>query len=179
MVGFVLMITYVVVDTGYLLELFRIPKRFNEADADEIKRRFQVAQTQGNKLYIPIPVLFELANHIAHVDNGYERIQLANKFSETVKRGINPEITHLNIIPCEVFAVASELSNNLDAFVQRFAEEFVQQGLGFTDSAVLLEAKSLKNNDKNKLVHIWTTDEPLKPYEPDAEPDPFIGSRKI
>jgi hypothetical protein len=173
------MITYIVVDTGYLLELFRIPKRFNEADAEEIKHRFQIAQNQGNKLYIPIPVLFELANHIAHVDNGYERLILAKKFSETVKQGINPEITYLNIIPCEVFAVASELSNNLDVFVQKFAEEFVHQGLGFTDSAVLLEALSLKNDDKNKRVHIWTTDELLKPYEPDAELNPFIGSRKI
>lgn len=176
MVGFILMITYIVVDTGYLLELFRVPKRFNEPDAEEIKRRFQIAQTQGNKLYIPIPVLFELANHIAHVDNGYERLTLANKFSETVKQGINPEITHLNIIPCEVFAVASELSNHLEVFVQKFAEEFVQQGLGFTDSAVLLEAQSLKN--KNNRVYIWTTDEPLKPYEPDTEPNPFIGIRK-
>lgn len=177
MVGFILMITYIVVDTGYLLELFRVPKRFNEPDAEEIKRRFQMAQDQGNKLYIPIPVLFELANHIAHVDNGYERIELARKFSETVKQGINPEITHLNIIPCEVFAVASELSNNLEVFVQKFAEEFVRHGLGFTDSAVLLEALSLKKGKYNK-VHIWTTDEPLKPYEPDTEPNYFIGNRK-
>lgn len=62
--------------------------------------------------------------------------------------------------------------------MQRFADEFAQQGLGFTDAAVLLEAESLKNNDKNKLVHIWTTDAPLKPYEPDKEPNSFIGSRK-
>lgn len=58
--------------------------------------------------------------------------------------GINPEITYLNIIPCEVFAVASELSNNLDVFVQKFAEEFVYQGLGFTDSAVLFRSQKFK-----------------------------------
>ncbi|MDD5276266.1 MAG: hypothetical protein PHR16_09310 [Methylovulum sp.] len=170
------MLTYIVVDTVYLLELFRVPKRFNESDAAEIKHRFQVANDQGIKLYIPVPVLFELANHIAHVENGYERKGLASKFSETVKEGINPEITFLNIIPCEAYSVASELSNNLEVFVQQFAEEFVQQGLGFTDSAVVLEAKSLKK--AHNKVHIWTTDEPMKAYEPDAEPNLFIGTRK-
>lgn len=170
------MLTYIVVDTGYLLELFRVPKRFNESDAQEIKRRFQAAKDQGAKLYIPVPVLFELANHIAHVENGYERIGLAIKFSETVKNGIDPKETFLNVIPCEAYSVASELSNNLEVFVQRFADEFVRQGLGFTDSAVILEAKGLKHG--HNKVHIWTTDEPLKPYEPDAEPDSFVGTRK-
>jgi predicted nucleic acid-binding protein len=166
------MITYIVIDTGYLLELFRVPKRFNESDAKEIKRRFSDAETQHHNLYIPVPVLFELANHIAHVDNGYERLELANKFSKTVQQGIDPKETFINIIPCEAFATASELSNSLESF----SNKFVQQGLGLTDSAVILEAENLKK--PHNRVHIWTTDEPLKPYEPDAEPDPFIGNRK-
>jgi hypothetical protein len=60
--------------------------------------------------------------------------------------------------------------------VQKFADDFARQGLGFTDSAVLLEAQSLKT--KHNKVHIWTTDAPLKPYEPDHELNPFIGSWK-
>jgi hypothetical protein len=68
------------------------------------------------------------------------------------------------------------LSDNLEKFVQDFAEKFSQQGLGFTDSAIVLEANSLKT--KYNQVHIWTTDNPLKSYEPDTEPDPFVGNRK-
>jgi len=94
------MITYIVIDTGYLLELFRVPKRFNESDAKEVKRRFSDAKTQLHNLYIPVPVLFELANHIVHVDNGYERLELANKFSKTVQQGIDLKETFINIIPC-------------------------------------------------------------------------------
>jgi hypothetical protein len=60
--------------------------------------------------------------------------------------------------------------------LESFSNKFVQQGLGLTDSAVILEAENLKK--PHNRVHIWTTDEPLKPYEPDAEPDPFIGNRK-
>jgi hypothetical protein len=175
-VGFVLMITYIVVDTGYLLELFKVPNHFNDANAQEIKHRFDSAKTQQHKLYIPVPVLFELANHIAHVDNGNKRLELAHKFSKTIKLGIEPETTFFNIIPCAAFAVATELSNNLEQFVQQFAEQFVQQKLGLTDSAVIVEARTLKK-EHNK-VHIWTTDAPLKPYEPDPELKPFIGIRK-
>jgi hypothetical protein len=171
------MITYIVVDTGYLLELFEVPNKCKEeSDAKQIKAKFKTAKEQNHRLYIPILVLFELANHIAHVGNGYERLQLANKFSETVKQGINPEITYLNIIPCEAFAVASELSNNLEEFIQKFVDEFVQHGLSVNDSAVILEAKGLKT--KNRKVHIWTTEKLIQSYEPDTEPNPFIGSRK-
>ncbi|CAG1021858.1 hypothetical protein DOJK_01288 [Patescibacteria group bacterium] len=170
------MITYIVVDTGYLVELFEVPDHCNQTDVIKIKDKFKIAKEQKYRLYIPIPVLFELANFIAHVKDGNIRRQLVSNFSETVKQGISSESTFLNIIPCTPFAIIDELKNSLEDFVQRFADEYSQQGLGFTDSAVLIEAQNLKN--KYNLVHIWTKDEPLKPYEPDTEPNPFIGTRK-
>ncbi|MFZ2726534.1 MAG: hypothetical protein WAX77_09810 [Methylococcaceae bacterium] len=170
------MITYIIFDTGYLVELFRIPKHFTEENAEEIKRRFNIAIKNQYRLYFPIPVLFELANHIAHVDDGNLRRLLANKFSKIVHDCIDDKIVLYNIVPFANSAVVKELSDNLDIFIQQFANEFAQQGLGLTDSAVLLEAKSLKT--KHNKVHIWTTDEPLKPYEPDSEENPFIGIRK-
>lgn len=170
------MITNIVVDTSYLVELFEVPGHFKESFAKEIKVRFKNATTQGNKLFIPIPVLFELANHIAHVIDGKKRRKLVTRFSETVKQGIDPETLFINIITCSAFAVVSELSDNLEKFVRDFAEQFSQLGLGFTDSAIILEAQSLKT--KHNKVHIWTTDNPLKSYEPDTELDPFVGNRK-
>ncbi len=168
------MITYIVVDTSYLVELFEVPGHFKESFAKEIKARFKNATTQGNKLYIPIPVLFELANHIAHVIDGKKRRKLVAIFSVTVRQGIDPETVFINIIPCAAFAVASELSDSLEKFAQDFAEKFSRQGLGFTDSAIVLEANNLKT--KHNQVHIWTTDKPLKPYEPDTELNAFIGN---
>jgi predicted nucleic acid-binding protein len=170
------MITYIVVDTGYLVELFRIPKHFTEENANEIKRRLNLAIKDKYRLYIPTPVVFELANHIAHVDDGNMRRELVNKFSKIINDCIDDKVTLFNIVPFDNSAVVKELSNNLKDFVQKFADDFAKQGLGFTDSAVLLEAQSLKT--KHNKVHIWTTDAPLKPYEPDHELNPFIGSRK-
>jgi len=168
------MLTSIVVDTSYWLELFKVPKRFKEAHYLKIKGLFAEASQNHFALYIPIPVLFELANHIAHVDDGSVRRDLARAFSKTVKRAISAEDAIFNIIPCMAFPVARELDESLDFFVSRFESEFSVQGLGFTDSSIILEAESLKT-DINK-VHIWTLDRALKFREPDAESNPFTGN---
>ncbi|NOQ34427.1 MAG: hypothetical protein GQ569_00845 [Methylococcaceae bacterium] len=184
MAGAVLVITHIVVDTSYWLEFFQVPSRWSEVNFKEIRNKFQSAIKNKHRLYIPIPVLFELANHIAHVENGYKREQLTHKFSETVKRGIDIKEPIINIIPCSAFSVANELNQNLEYFVNRFESEFAQQGLGFTDSAIILEAENIKN-DRN-YVHIWTLDSRdsknlknrglnLKAREPDPEPNPFAS----
>ena len=170
------MLTFIVVDTSYWLELFKIPKHYKEARYLAIKKRFAEAAKNQSLLYIPIPVLFELANHIAHVDNGAVRRGFSQRFSETVKRGISNADIFFNIMPCMDFSVASELNDSLDFFVSRFESEFSQQGLGFTDSSIILEAESLKTTENR--VHIWTLDEALKAREPDTESHPFTGNIK-
>lgn len=172
------MLTFVVVDTSYWLELFKVPKHFNEECHLKIKDFFKVASEKQFRLYlpIPIPVLFELANHIAHVEDGRVRYRLAEQFSATVKKGISVSDTLLNIVPHMAFSVANELEGSLSYFVSRFETEFVQQGLGFTDSAIILEADKLKQ-DINK-VHIWTLDAALKAREPDPEKAAFLGRDK-
>jgi len=167
------MLTSIVVDTSYWLELFQIPKHYKEAYYLEIKQRFAEAAQNKSLLYIPIPVLFELANHIAHVDNGAVRRDLAQRFSETVNLGTSNTNILFNIMPCMSFSVASELNESLDFFVSRFELEFSTQGLGFTDSSIILEAESLKTT--RNLVHIWTLDRALKAREPDAENNLFTG----
>jgi len=167
------MLSYIVVDTSYWVELFKVPGHYKQEYFLVIKERFAIARQNKYRLYLPIPVLFELANHIAHVDSGDERRRLSTLFSKTVKRGIVGEDTTLNIIPCMAFPVASELDKNLNYFVERFESEFSLQSLGFTDSSIILEAESLKTEINR--VHIWTLDQPLKSREPDTESDAFIG----
>lgn len=165
------MICNIVIDTGYLVELFKVPKHSNETNATEIENRFKLANDNKSRL-IPIPVLFELGNHIAYVDDGNQRYRLTNQFVETIRIALEPSTAFLNIIPCEAFAVAKELSDSLMNFCN-FAEMYMQQGLSLTDSAVALEARNLKTSINT--VHIWTLDKALKALEPDTEPEPFIG----
>lgn len=170
------MITNIVVDTSYLLEFFRVPIRSEEAYFDPIKNKFITAEKNKSRLYFTIPVLFELANHIAHVVDGNARTKLANNFCKTIADGTNDEYVFINIVPCTQYAIANEFSHNLQNFTQHFAKDFVHQKLGFTDAAIVLEAERLKNDRNN--VHIWTLDNSLKAYEPDNEADPFVGNQK-
>lgn len=167
------MLTYIVVDTSYWVELFKVPGHCKEENYQEIKQRFDVVLKGTARLYLSIPVLFELANHIAHVSNGAQRRELTKKFSITVKKGTDIEDPSFNMLPYKAFSLADELVPNLLALVDHFESELSPQGLGFTDSSIILEAKSLKT-EINK-VHIWTLDKALKAREPDTESNVFTG----
>ena len=163
------MINRIVVDTSYLVELFEIPKKSNEAAVKEVKARFAQAIKAGSFLYVSTSALFELANHIAHVNDGYVRKKLAEKLKTAVENSKNKQNPWI-IEPCEELADIELLVN---ALVQ-FSDQYAAQGLGLTDTSLVLIAKNLKKQYKSDNVYIWTTDQDLKAREPDTEPNPFV-----
>jgi hypothetical protein len=149
----------IVVDTSYWVELFKIPKRSSEEKHLAIKKKFTWAIDQQATLYFPLPCVYELANHIAHVQDGAVRKKLAELLYQTITD--NPEVI---VTPaCAV--------NELQVFIERFKNEYVTQGIGLADAAVIDEATHSKT--KNNQVYIWTLDKAIKAREPDTEPNPF------
>lgn len=69
-----------VVDTSYLVEYYKVDGHYKDYSHQQIWQRFNIAITNKNTIYIPVPVIFELANHIAHVKNGDNRQHLAQQF---------------------------------------------------------------------------------------------------
>ncbi len=161
--------TVFVIDTSYLLELFSVPGHSSSNAVKEIRIRFEKAIKNHSRLYVPLPCIYELANHIAHVDNGDMRKKIAGKIFETVKSSVEKRIPW-NITPSTGF-------ENLPDLLKMYAEEFVIQHISLTDTSVVLEAKRLqkKYNDPQYFVHIWTKDKSLKAREPDNEINPFLG----
>ncbi len=157
---------FYVVDTGYLVELFKVDGHYNQDSHQIISQKFNaVDEIESNRIYVPISVLFELANHIAHVNNGGRRIKLANKLATIVKECVENENPWI-IEPCEELKSVQNLYETL----LKFSNEYSAQGLGLTDTSVLLIAEELrKKYDKSYLIHIWTTDQALKAREPDKE----------
>ncbi len=154
----------IVVDTGYWVELFQIPKHSSEQKYQRVKDKFAWAiEPHTASLYFPLPCVYELANHIAHIENGNDRKKLAKKLQQTLA----PD-SQLPIIVHPACAV-DELQN----FLRRFAENYVLQGLGLVDAAVIDTAVKVKQ--KQNKVHIWTLDKQLKANEPDKEEDAFVG----
>ena len=151
----------IVVDTSYWVELFKIPRHYSEAKHLAIKKKFAWAISQKATLYFPLPCVYELANHIAHVRDGTARKNLAEQLYQTVTN--NPSI--LVTPACAV--------DELSKFIESFKKEYVTEGIGLADAAVIDAAWHLKN--PNNQVYIWTLDISIKAREPDRESNPFTG----
>jgi len=169
-----------VVDTGYLLELYRVPVHSDAVSALEVKRRFVAALETRSEFYVPVPVLFELGNHIANMkeSGGQARADLAARLRNDI------------IASCESRApwvitafgsenVAIDFSEALVAYCTGFAEEYAAASVGLTDVAVIREAEHLKTRFKSDgsrvyKIHIWTRDNQVKAREPDTEENAFV-----
>lgn len=161
-----------VVDTSYLVEYYKVDGHYKENSHQQIWQRFDLAIKNQNTLYIPVPIIFELANHIAHIKDGNNRQQLAERFVSDIQNSLTKD-SPFNLVPCQDFQSIEELAKNLVEFSNCYAK----QGLGLTDTAVYLQAEQLFHSYKrlkNYSVHIWTRDKALKALEPDSEQNPFV-----
>jgi hypothetical protein len=163
-----------VVDTSYLTELFGVPGFSNEQGMREVRRRFKDATKGGCLIFVPIPCLLELANHVSDVRDGSRRQELANQLLSSVAHSIK------NAKPWIVnpFAQLEDFLKQFSAALDAFAHQHVRRhGFGLTDSFSAQEANRLKAKYRslNYRVHIWTKHNHLKQLEPDPEENPYIG----
>ena len=164
-----------VLDTSYLLEIYGVPGHCDDVSRRTIKSRLRRAIKADSRLYVPFPVIFELANHIAHVADGGRRIALARRLSEDIRNSVH-EGFPWSVTPVPTQSVLLELSGFL-GLVQDFERDGAAQGIGLCDLAVAALSGSLTRRFPGRCVHIWTKDRGLKALEPEPEPepDPFLG----
>jgi rRNA-processing protein FCF1 len=163
-----------VLDTSYLLEIYQVPGHSDEASIHAIRQKLRQAIEADARLYVPYPVIFELANHIAHVADGGRRISLARKLADDIRNSAqegNPWI----IVPAPDQSVLLELSGLLE-WMDEFESDYAAQGLGLSDLAVTKQADALSRRYPEFAVHIWTKDNSLKAREPQKEPDVYVGT---
>ena len=160
------MTNHYVVDTGYLLEYFKVTGHFNDYKHKLIDAKFKQAAIAGFPVYVPVLVLFETANHIAQVPKGLLRKELAEKLTATVKNCIEKRDPWI-VAPSKEL----EADNRLLETLLKFSTEYSSEKIGLTDASVASEASRLaeKYRGFGHQVHIWTTDEALKTKEPNSE----------
>ena len=163
-----------VIDTSYLLHLYHVPGCSSTNEHNEVFRRVKNAEdTPSQRVYIPLPVLYEFANHIADVNNGAHRQNLANIFTQWVNDIIAGHDTY--IIPLSREDTLLTLSNFMDQCSQ-YATDLAQEKLGLSDTSIISAAERLKAKYRRYRIHIWTTDNRLKAHEPDQEANAYIGA---
>jgi hypothetical protein len=172
----------VVLDTSYLLEFFQVPGESQAQAYAPVEARIKEALENKDQMFLPLPVLFELGNHITDIKNFELRKTLAKKLFDLVKSSIENEV------PFTITPLVGEIESiqELLTALQKVGEEFQQlqanaKRLGLTDTVVVMEAQRLKSKFepqssklKKYLVHIWTRHQEIKAREPDQEANPFV-----
>lgn len=159
-----------VIDTSYLLEIFAVLGHSTKEARDEIKSRIAAAAQSGARLFVTVPSIYELANHISHVSDGDARWSLAEQLKNDVLSSLD-QGTPWTIIP-------SQHPNTFKNLIVSFVENHVMQRIDLSDSTLIDEAHRLKREryrGPGWRVHIWTKDKNLKALEPDNEPRAYLG----
>lgn len=162
--------TLAVVDTSYLCEWMRVPDFTDERDAEEIEKRFAAAARDGWSFYLPLPCLFELADHITDCGHAGQRLKLAKKLRDQLTASLKNEGPW-------ILWPAPRPDEDLTEIFDQWVDGNVVQRVGITDTATARTAVSLgkRYQGLGYKVHIWTKDDRLKALEPDREDNAFCG----
>ena len=78
-----------ILDTSWLLELYRVPNYFKESRTLPVRTETAELIEAGRELFVTVPVLFEVASHITHVRDGRRRRTLGEKLRDDITSSIN------------------------------------------------------------------------------------------
>ena len=73
-----------VLDTSWLLELYRVPGHFKECRTLHVHTETEQLVVAGYELFVTVPVLFEVASHITRVGDGNRRRTLRKRLHEDI-----------------------------------------------------------------------------------------------
>ena len=156
-----------VVDTSYLTEIYSVPGFSDERFTRAITER--MAKETSARFHVPVGCLYRLCDHITDVPDGNLQRRLARRVADDVQSSVERARPW-------VVAPAKGLPD-LASSVRTFADDVGRLRLNLTNSETADVAIALKRRyggQPGYFVHIWTRNQALKAYEPDAEPNPLM-----
>ena len=147
-----------ILDTSWLLELYRVPGYFNESRTSPVSTETAELVETGNELFVTVPVIFEVASHITHVRDGRRRRTLAEGLRNDIRNSLDRES------PWTITSVGADiLLRSRD--VMKLAEKFLEASgpnYSFADISVIDLAAELRRS--GKTVKILAFDQQLESY---------------
>jgi hypothetical protein len=143
-----------IVDTSVLCNVLNVPKLNNEREV--VMEELTILLQQGTHLLLPMAVVYETGNHIAHITNGRQRRGFATLFVGEVQKAIAGEA------PWTVMQVPTleEVAQWLTHF-----PESAMQGAGMGDWSIIQEWEKSRRLFSNRRVFIWSLDIHLQGYD--------------
>ena len=147
-----------ILDTSWLLELYRVPGYFDESRTLPVRNQTAALVKAKRELFVTVPVLFEAASHITHVRDGHRRRTLGEWLRDDITSSIDRDS------PWTIATVGRGiLFRSQD--VLRLAEQFFESSgpnYSFADISIIDLASMLRR--PGRTVKILAFDEQLKSY---------------
>ena len=147
-----------ILDTSWLLELYRVPRYFKESRTLPVRTKTAELVESGDELFVTVPVLFEVASHITHVRDGRRRRTLAEGLRDDISSSLDRDS------PWTITTVGSDILLR-SGDVMQLAEKFlVSSGPNypFADISIIDLATELRRS--GKAVRILAFDRQLASY---------------
>jgi len=151
-----------ILDTSWLLELYRVPRDSDADRTDQVREETTEIVGDDGELFVtvPVPVPFEVASHITRVKDGRQRRRLSKKLFEDVKSSMGQDE------PWTIIGVGKDVLLRTEDLLH-LAERFLQESgpnHSFANISIIDLATELRK--RNPDTTILTFNAALKSHSP-------------
>lgn len=146
--------TICIVDTSILVELLNVPGCASRHA--ELVDAFAGRQQHAEQFLLPLAVLVETGNHVAHVPDGAQRRSAADRFVTLARdslRGTSP-------FSATPLPSSADIAGWLDEF-----PDCAMRGIGLADRSLIALWGAQRELHPHRRVYLWTLDEHLVGYD--------------
>jgi hypothetical protein len=147
--------TVCILDTSVFCNLLRVPGRDQRAEGT--LRTLADHTAAGVSLLLPIAVIFETGNHIAHCADGRERRRAAQRFVKQVTGALERRAPY-------VTAPTGADAGDMLAWLEEFPDA-ATRGVGMGDLAILQVFERQCQLNPARRVFIWSYDRHLQGHD--------------
>jgi hypothetical protein len=153
----------VLLDTSVYTNILDVPGR--NQNRKEIFDDFQIRIENGDNFLLPMATIWETGNHIAHLPDGNQRRQFAEKLLGNVLDALNGKAPYRpTYFPGrEVFM---EWLTEFSDYAQRNKSDLkTREGVSLSDFSIIKEWEQTRDRHPMGLVLVWSLDSDLSGYD--------------
>ena len=161
MAGILVLSGIAILDTSWLLELYRVPGCSDKSRYPDVSKQTICIVDAGGELIVTVPVLFEVSSHITHVHDGRRRRKLSTQFRDDVRQSID------GIGPWTILTTGKDILLRSEDVV-RLADRFLQasgENYSFANISIIDLATTL--HERNRTVEVLSFNKRLAAYSAD------------
>ena len=147
-----------ILDTSWLLELYRVPGYFKASHTSRVYTETDELLDASVELFVTVPVLFEVASHITHVRDGGRRRALAERLRDDIRSSFDRESPWMIArIRSDILLRADDVLKLAEKFLESAGHNYSFAGISIIDLVAQLRAPG-------RAVKILTFHEQLAAY---------------